>query len=52
MFVVVAENPFTGMRVFGPYRTAARASGIGYSRFGALTFGCPVKWRVIRVGEK
>lgn len=45
-FVVVADNHL-GRRVFGPYDTAAKASGRGFELFGPLTFGCPTKWCVL-----
>ncbi len=48
MFIVVNQT-YTGVTAIGPFRTIARASGEGFSRYGALTFGNPNKWRVVRI---
>lgn len=50
MWILIAES-FTGIKAIGLFRTRERASGEGLNRFGPLTFGCPVKWRVIEVGK-
>lgn len=50
MWILIADLGFS-VSAYGPFRTAARASGEGLNRFGPLTFGCPVKWRVIEVGK-
>lgn len=55
MFVLVVDpNPSRRTVAYGPFRTAARASGEGLNRFGPLTFGNPDKWRVVPLssGEK
>lgn len=44
-FIVIVED-HQSARAFGPFPTVARASGFGFSRFGALVFGNPNKWRV------
>lgn len=51
MFIVVNETHVGITYAFGPFSTRARASGYGFSNFGALTFGNPNKWRVLRVGS-
>lgn len=50
MWILVAENHLRSWAI-GPFRTRERASGEGLNRFGPLTFGCPVKWRVLEVGK-
>lgn len=50
MFILVVEdNPSRRTVAYGPFRTAARASGEGLNRFGPLTFGYPDKWKVIPI---
>jgi hypothetical protein len=50
-FIVIIED-HQSVRAFGPFPAAARASGFGFSRFGALTFGNPNKWRVRPVEKR
>lgn len=44
-FVIVARD-LVSERVIGPFASAAQASGRALVLFGALEFGCPVKWNV------
>lgn len=48
MYVVI-NTTHVSETVLGPYLTAARASGAGFSRFGANVFGSPNRWRVKKV---
>jgi hypothetical protein len=50
-FIVIVED-HQSVRAFGPFPTAARASGFGFSNFGALTFGNPNRWRVRPVEKR
>lgn len=48
MFILINETHLK-IEAIGPFRSRARASGEGFSRFGALTFGNPNKWRVVPI---
>jgi hypothetical protein len=45
LYVIVVRD-LAGKRVFGPYRSAAAASGAGLEAFGEKVFGNPSDWQV------